>query len=131
MTRPGDRPSPPKPAVIDIAAAVLVFGGMFGLSQLVGGDFLITGSLPAKVPIVGVAFLLDLASVILGFAIRAGRFWLPALNLAGLFAILYLVAMARPIHIVLGLVHVLAFAILLVHRRWFAAVSRGAAPPRA
>jgi len=131
VTRQGDRPSPPRPPAIDIAAAILVFGGLFGLSQLVGGDFLITGSLPAKDPIVGVALLLDVASVALGFAVRVGRFWLPALNLSGLFAILYLAAMARPIHALLGVSNALAFVILFVHRRWFGALRRGGAPPRA
>jgi hypothetical protein len=109
-----------RPPAIDVAAAVLVFGGLFGFSQLAVGDFAVTGSLPAQVPILGIAIFLNGASVALGFFIRGGRFWLPALSLAALFALLYLSAGARPLNVVLGVAHVGAAAVLLAHHRWFA-----------
>ena len=116
-----------RPQVIEIAAAVLVLGGLFGLSQLLVGDYVITGSLPAKVPILGVALVLYLASTILGVTVRIGRGWLPALNLAGIFAVLLLLAMDRLANAVMALAYAVAFVILLRERRWFAAVS-GARP---
>jgi hypothetical protein len=120
VTRSGPGPSAARPPAIDGAAAILVFGGLFGLTQLLVGDFVITGSLPAKVPILGVAFILNAASTVLGIAIRVGRYWLPALNLAGIFAILYLLAGGPRLNLVLGLAYAIAFAILLRDRRWFA-----------
>lgn len=120
MTRSGDRPAAARPPAIDVAAAILVFGGLFGFSQLAVGDFAVTGSLPTQVPILGVAVVLNGASVALGFFIRNGRGWLPALSLAALFALLYLAAMARPLNLVLGVAHLGAAAILLAHHRWFA-----------
>lgn len=131
MTRSSNRPTaagPPaidvtataRPPAIDVAAAILVFGGLFGAGQLVVGDFAVTGSLPAQVPIIGVAIFLNGASVVLGFLIRNGRGWLPALSLAALFAVLYLAAMARPLNLVLGVAHLGAAAILLADHRWFA-----------
>ena len=120
MTRPGDRPAAARPPAIDVAAAILVFGGLFGFGQLVVGDFAVTGSLPTKVPILGIAIFLNGAAVALGFLIRAGRGWLPALTLAALFALLYLSALARPLNAVLGVAHLGAAAILLAHHRWFA-----------
>lgn len=124
MTRPGADPSLARPPAIDAAAAILVFGGLFGLTQLLLGDFVITGSLPAKVPILGVAFILNAASAGLGIAIRMGRYWFPALNLAGIFAILYLLAGEQRLNIVLGLAYALAFVILLRDRGWFARLAR-------
>ena len=114
-----------RPPAIDAAAAILVFGGLFGLTQLLVGDFAITGSLPAKVPVVGVALILNVASTIFGLTTRIGRYWLPALNLAGLFAILYLLAAGPRLNLVLGLAYALAFGLLLRERRWFAQMAAG------
>ncbi len=128
MTRPGESPigvkgSAPsplvRPATVDMVAALLVFGGLFGLTQVAVGDFVVTGSLPAKGPILGVAAVLYAASVVLGVLIRTGRGWLAALNLAGLFAIAYLLALPSPIAAALGFAHLGAVVVLLRTRRWF------------
>jgi hypothetical protein len=124
VIRPGDRPSAVRPPAIDVATAILILGGLFGMSQLFVGDFVITGSLPAKDPIVGVALILYAASVVLGALVRFGRGWLPAASLAALFAILYFVAMARPANAILGLAHVIVVAVLVIHRRWFDSAGR-------
>ena len=127
--RPGDRPParhppahhppPARPAAVDVAAAILVFGGLFGFSQLAFGEYVVTGSLPAKDPIVGVAFIAYAASIVLGVVVRIGRGWLPALNFALLVAFLYLPAAGRPLPLALALAHGLAAAILFGQRRWF------------
>lgn len=122
-------PKTARPPAIEIAAAVLVAGGLMGLGQLLVGDYAITGSLPAKPPILGVALGLYLASTILGMTVRTGRGWWPALNLAGVFAILLLLAFGRLINTVLGLAYGTAFVLLLRERRWFAAVNRARPRP--
>jgi hypothetical protein len=114
---------PARPAAIDVAAAILVFGGLFGFSQLAVGDYVLTGSLPAKSPIVGVATIAYAASIALGVVIRMGRGWLPALNFALLVALLYLPAAGRPVVLTLVLGHALAAVILVRFRRWFADMS--------
>ena len=124
MIRPGPGPSAARPPAIEVAAAILAFGGLFGLTQLATGEFIITGSLPAKIPILGVAAILYGASAVLGITIRNRRFWFPALNLAGIFAILYLLARGPLLNLVLGVAYATAFVILLRDRRWFAAVKR-------
>ena len=115
------RPSlpPPRPALVDTVAALFVFGGLFGASQLLVGDFVVTGSLPAKGPILGVAAILYAASVILGVFLRLGRYWLPSINLAALFAIAYLPAVGQPVAVALGAAHAAAAVILFRERRWF------------
>lgn len=120
--RPGDRPPPSRPAAVDVAAAILVFGGLLGFSQLAVGAYVVTGSLPAKGPIVGVAFIAYGVSIALGVLIRVGRAWLPALNFALLVALLYLPAAGRPLLLVLVLGHALAAVILVRERQWFAAM---------
>jgi hypothetical protein len=118
--RSGNRPPPLRPAAVDLAAAMLVLGGLVGYGQLVAGDYVVTGSLPAKGPIVGVAFIAYAASVVLGIVIRMGRGWLAAVNFAALAAILYLPAFGRPVILLLVVAHLVAVAILLANRRWFA-----------
>ena len=123
---------PPRPALVDTVAALFVFGGLFGASQLLVGDFVVTGSLPAKGPILGVAAILYAASVILGVFLRLGRYWLPAINLAALFAVAYLPAIGQPVAVALGAAHAAAAVILFRERRWFnemAAWRRSATPP--
>lgn len=114
---------PPRPGRIDAVAALLVFGGLFGISQLLVGDFVVTGSLPAKGPILAVAAILYVASVVIGVLIRAGIGWLAAVNLSGLFALAYLPAFGRPTALALGLAHLLAFMVLLRTRGWFSAMA--------
>lgn len=120
MTRPGSGPTSARPPAIDVAAAILVFGGLFGFGQLAVGDFAITGSLPTRLPIFGIAIFLNGAAVGLGFFIRSGRAWLPAMTLAAVFAFLYLSAMQRPLNVVLGVAHLAAAVLLLAQHRWFA-----------
>ena len=117
--RSGDGPPPPRPAAIDLAAAILVFGGLFGFSQLLVGDYVLTGSLPAKDPIRGVAFIAYGAAVVFGIVIRLGRAWLPALNFALLVALLSLPAAGRPLVLALVLGHAGAAVLLVRNRRWF------------
>lgn len=121
-SRRGARPG--RPAIIDAVAALLVFGGLFGGTQLLFGDFVITGSLPAKGPILGVAAILYGASVVLGVLIRTGRGWFAALNLAGLFAIVYLAAFGHAIALLLGIAHGVAAVLLVRTRTWFVAMAR-------
>lgn len=125
MTRSDGLPSTARPRPIGLAAAILVLGGVYGFSQLAWGDFVITGSLPMKAPIAGVAVILYGASVVLGCLAWLGRGWLPAISLAAAFALLYLVTLARPVNLGLGFAHVGVVMVLVAHRRWFARVSPG------
>ncbi|MCI0584562.1 MAG: hypothetical protein L0227_17015 [Chloroflexi bacterium] len=121
--RSGEGPPPGRPAAVDLAAAILVFGGLFGFVQLALGAYVVTGSLPAKGPIVGVSVIAYATSIVLGIAIRAGRAWLPALNFAVLVALLYLPAASRPLPLALALGHGLAAVLLAGRRRWFTDVA--------
>ena len=109
----------PRPLAAALAAGILVLGGLAGFDLLVSGAYVVTGSLPAKDPIVGVALILYGASIGLGFLVWFRRAWLGAINLTAAFAVLYLVAFPDPVAFVLGLAHGLAAAALWSTRRWF------------
>lgn len=121
--RSGTRPPPPRPVAIDVAAAILVFGGLFGFSQLAMGEYVVTGSLPAKDPILGVAFIAYALSIALGVAIRIGRAWLPAVNFAVVVALVYLPAATRPVVLLLALAYAAAAVVLIRFRLWFSDVA--------
>jgi hypothetical protein len=123
------RPIPRRPVLVEVVAALFVFGGLFGISQLLVGDFAITGSLPAKGPIVGVATFLYIASVGIGVLVRMGRYWFPAINLAVIFVIGYLPAFARPLELGLGLAYGGAALALAREHRWFAQMKAWRADP--
>ena len=112
---------------------ILVAGGLTGFSQVAAGEYVITGSLPAKAPIVGVALIVYLVSILIGVTLRTGRAWLAGLNLAILMALLYLPAVGRPLFLALIVAHAVAAAALVISRPWFsaAAASRRAASPPA
>ena len=109
----------PRPLAVALAAGVLVLGGLAGLELLVMGTYVVTGSLPARDPIVGVALILYGASIGLGFLVWFRRAWLGAINLSAAFAVLYFVALPDPVAFVLGLAHGLAAVALWSTRRWF------------
>lgn len=121
---PGLDARPIRPAAVDVVAALFVFGGLFGLTQLAFGDFVITGKLPAKGPILGVAAVLYAASIALGISVRTGRAWLGALNLAVLFAVVYVAAFDKPVALALGVAHGVAVVLLIRVRPWFATMAR-------
>jgi hypothetical protein len=120
MNRPGPRPTVARPPAIELAAAILVAGGVVGLGLLVRGDYAVTGSLPARGPIVGVAAILYATSIVLGLALRRRLAWLGAINLTALFALAYLAAFGHPLALVLGTAHALAGILLWRSRGWFA-----------
>jgi hypothetical protein len=117
---PSGRQPPTRPLAVELAALGLVVGGLIGISQVFDGSYVVTGSLPAKAPIVGVALVAYLATVAMGLLLRTGRGWLAAVNLAALTALVYLPAAGRPL--IAGLVagHALVVVGLVVARPWFA-----------
>ncbi|MEO7664923.1 MAG: hypothetical protein ABIV26_07325 [Candidatus Limnocylindrales bacterium] len=114
-----------RPVRVDIAAAILAFVGLFGWAQLAIGDYVVTGSLPAKGPVIGVAFLLYAAAIALGVLIRTGRAWLPAVNLAAVFAVVHALALGPRTNLLIAILTAAAFGCLLLERRWFWTVSQG------
>lgn len=125
MSVPRSGPPVDRPVRVDLAAAILAFVGLFGWAQLAIGDYVVTGSLPAKGPIVGVAFIIYAAAIVLAVLVRTGRGWLAAVNLAAVFAIIHALAIGPRTNLLIAILTGIAFACLLAERRWFA----GQPPP--
>jgi hypothetical protein len=122
LPRQPPQPPPKRPLVVELAGLGLIAGGLVGISQVFLGTYVVTGSLPATAPILGVALIAYLVTVALGLAVRTGRGWLGALNVALLTALLYLPAAERPLIAALAVAHTLVAGALLASRSWFAAI---------
>jgi hypothetical protein len=113
-------PRPPRPALVELAAAILIVGGIVGLIQVATS----AGDVPAGAqPLLAATVALDAGSIVLGLLIRTGRAWLLAVNYAAVLGFLDLLgAGASPFLLMLGLADLLAVGILLATKAWFDAV---------
>lgn len=115
--RVGDPIRPARPARVELAAAILIVGGIVGLIQV--------ATTAAGVPVGAEPFLagalaLDAGSIALGLLARAGRAWLLAVNYAAVLGFLDLLgAGASPLSLMLGLADILVVGILLATKPWF------------
>lgn len=115
----------PRPAAIELAAAILIVGGVLGFMGAVGG----ASSLPPGTELLVAATLaLDLASIVVGVLIRMGRLWVVDVNYVAVVGFLDLTAAgSSPLALLLGIADAAVVVILFVYRPWFerrAAASR-------
>ena len=108
---------PGRPAAIELAAALLIVGGVLGIFGV-----LTTGaSQPAGLEALTVlTVVLNVAQIAVGAFIRGGRFWIVAVNFVAVLGFLDLTASGgSPLALMLGLSELAVFVVLLVHRPWF------------
>ena len=107
----------PRPAAIELAAAILIIGGILGFAGAIGG----AASLPAGTGLLlAVTLALDIASIVVGVLIRMGRLWILDVNYVAIVGFLDLLAAGgSPIALIRGIGEVLVVVILLVYRPWF------------
>lgn len=109
--------------MVEAAAAVLLVGGILGIAEtVIAGADRIGGpeGLPTDV-IVG--FVLNGISIAAGWLLRNGRSWVVCLNVAAVYAFLYLSSFPDPLGIVLGAADLYVVAVLVYQRRWFDAMA--------
>ncbi len=117
------RPPPPaRPALVELAAAMLIVGGIIGLIGVLGG----VGRLPAGTEGLAVAtVVLDIGQIVLGVLIRSGRAWLVAINVVAVLGFLDLLAgLTDALALLLAGVEIGVVAILAANRPWFEARAR-------
>ncbi len=121
---PSDRlgPRPDRPVAVELAAALLICGGAFGIIQSYLGELLMTGSLPMPGVATVLAFVLDGLAIGLGIAIRSGRAWVLTLNVSAIYAFLYLSSLPNQIGLVFGLAQLFVVGALIARRPWFDAM---------
>jgi hypothetical protein len=120
---PDARPTPrrQRPGVIELAAALLIVGGVL---QLIGA-FGAAASLPAGAEAVFVITVaIDVATILAGILIRTGRLWLLVVNYVAVLGFLDLTrAGSSPVALMLAIGDIVVVVILVVNRAWFTPVT--------
>ena len=113
---------PARPGTVELAAAMLIVGGVLGVISALASSTTAPAGLEA-LPLLTLS--LTLLQVAVGLLIRLGRFWLLAVNYVAVLAFLDLLAAGvSPLALMLGLSEALAVVILLVRKPWFDAMAR-------
>ena len=123
-TGPDDEPErarPPRPPLVELAAAILIVGGTIGLVGALTAPTLPTGS----EGFLALTVALDVGSIVVGVLVRTGRLWIVDVNYVAVLGFLDLVSAASgsPIALVLGVTNVLAVVILVANKPWFDAMA--------
>ena len=112
---------PARPALVELAAAILIVGGTL---QLFSGIATLPSVPPGAEPFAGLALALDVVSIGSGLLARTGRAWLVALNVAAILGFLDLLGSGgSPLLLMLGVAEVVVVALLLARKPWFDAMS--------
>jgi hypothetical protein len=110
-------PAPPRPPAVELAAAILIVGG---LVNLVGALIAAVTRVDAVDPFLWLTVGLNITSVILGILTRLGRWWLVTVNFAAILAFLDLLgASVNAAALMLGLAEILVVIILIRQKPWF------------
>lgn len=122
ITRPvepqpdGDVPPPEpmrRPWLIELAAAILIVGGLQSLLTVPDPFAPGAGIVPALL------FGLAAATVVVGLLVRAGRAWILALNVTAIVLFLEVTALPSPYAVLFIALDAIVFVALVRHRAWF------------
>ena len=111
---------PARPAVVELAAAILITSGVLGLVGAIGAG----SDLPAGTEMILVlTAALNIGSLVIGVLVRGGRAWLLAVNYVAVLGFLdFTGAPASGLALLLGIADVIVVIILLVQKPWFDAM---------
>ena len=110
-------PLPARPASVELAAAILIVGGVIGVLAGVNS----AAGLPAGLePFLAFTIALGAGSIVVGVLVRFGRLWILAVNYVAVLGFLDLMASGvSPLALMLGVADLLVVGILLVRKPWF------------
>ena len=104
---------PPRPVLIEIAAAILVVGG---LTSILGS----LGTLDPNAEALDIVFLgLGALTVLVGLLVRAGRAWVIDVNVVAIVLFLEVTALPSAVAIVFVALDTIVLFALIRHRAWF------------
>jgi hypothetical protein len=108
---------PRRPALIELAAALLIVAGIFGLMGLLQPD----PNQPAGFePLILLTVVINAGQIVVGVLIRAGRLWILAVNYVAVLGFLDLAgAGGSPLAALLGIIELGVLAVLFAYRWWF------------
>lgn len=113
---------PPRPGAVELAAAILIVGGLLGTLSGLGR----VADPATDTPSLGLlTVVLNMVQVVLGLLVRHGRLWLLTVNYAAVVGFLDLLAGGASVTaLMLGLSEVVVVITLLGTKPWFDAVRR-------
>jgi hypothetical protein len=108
---------PRRPALVELSAALLIVAGLLGIVGLFAPD-------PAKPEglewAAVITAAINVAQIVVGLLIRAGRLWIVDVNYVAVLGFLDLVGAAgSALAFTLGLIELGVLAVLFVYRPWF------------
>src|SRR5712691_6926769 len=106
-----------RPAAIELAAALLIVAGLLGIVGLLVPD----PDRPAGLEwLAALTVALNVAQIVVGVLVRAGRLWIVAVNYVAVLGFLDLAGAAgSPLGLMLGVTELGILAALFVYRWWF------------
>jgi len=118
-------PAPQRPAAVELATAILIVGSLANLVGTLGGGTSIGGRATPG-PIVLGSVLLDTMLVVIGVAVRTGRWWSGASNVVAVVVFLYGTAALgsglSEIPLVFSVLYGVVFLAVFLNRAWFDAM---------
>jgi hypothetical protein len=112
-----ERQRPPRPALIELVAALLIVAGILGVISLIAPD-------PRRPEgLEGLAILtiaLNVLQIVVGVLVRMGRLWVVDVNYVAVLGFLDLAgAGGSSLALLLGLIELGSLAVLFAYRSWF------------
>lgn len=113
---------PDRPGLIELAAALLIVGGVLGLI----GVGAAVDDLPAGIEAFVLATAaLDVGVIVIGILVRFGRAWIVAVNYVAVLGFLdLLAAQSSGLSLIRGVIDIGVVIVLVQHRPWFEAMAR-------
>ena len=117
MTGDQELVRPARPPSVELAAAIMIVGGAI---QLLLGLTTLPALPSGGEAFAALALALNVATIATGILIRAGTWWLIAVNFTAVAGYLDLLgAGGSPLQLMLGVAEVVVVAILLARKPWF------------
>jgi hypothetical protein len=111
------RQRPPRPALIELVAALLIVAGILGLISLFAPDPRRPEGLEG---LAALAIALNILQIVVGVLVRMGRLWIVDVNYVAVLGFLDLAgAGGSSLALLLGLIELGSLAVLFAYRSWF------------
>jgi hypothetical protein len=109
---------PPRPALVELATALLIVSGLFSLYLSLGALATLPDLGELAPLLVVLALVLGVAIPVVGIGLRYGRWWLLGVNLTAVASFLELTS-GSPQGLLFGAIDLFVVVVLLLNRPWF------------
>lgn len=122
-TRPPVATRPPRPMIIEIAAAILIVGGFVGIVGTITAalGFDPAAADPGARPVIVLILALNVLTVVVGVLVRRGVAWIACINVVAVLLFIEFTAVpgGSAVAVLLAVLDAFVFVALARHRAWF------------